>query len=53
MTLLEGQRNDSSCGVSETQTALFDVSIPPLVKRQDLCKICLNVILDNERKKKS
>jgi hypothetical protein len=53
MTLLEGERNCYNCGISETQTELSDVSLPPLIKRQDLCKKCLNIILDNERKRKS
>ena len=53
MTLLEGERNCYNCGISETQTTLFDISLPPLIKRQDLCSKCLNIILDNEWKKKS
>jgi hypothetical protein len=52
MTIAEGERECAGSGLSEIQISLFDISMPPLIPRQLLCKKCLNILLDNERKKK-
>ena len=46
------RRKCSSC--DKSNTALFTLIIPPIItEKTELCRECLNVVLDNERKKKS
>jgi hypothetical protein len=53
MTLVEGERECAGCGLGEVNvTMLYDIYLPPTVPRQLLCKPCLNILLDNEKKKK-
>ena len=52
MKRVEGERECTGCGLGEIEVTLFDISMPPLIPRQLLCKKCLNILLDNERKKK-
>jgi hypothetical protein len=48
----EEQRRCSSCDRSDT--ALFTLIIPPIItKKTELCRECLNTVLDNKRRKKS
>jgi hypothetical protein len=48
----EEQRRCSSCDRSDT--ALFTLIIPPIItEKTELCRECLNTVLDNERRKKS
>jgi hypothetical protein len=51
MTLVEGERNCSSCGRSETDVTLFNILLPPLIKeRTDLCSPCLKTAIDDSKK---
>ena len=56
MTLIEGEgekeRECAGCGLGESNVILYDIYLPPTVPRQLLCKPCLNILLDNEKKKK-
>lgn len=52
MTLVEDERECSGCGLSEIEVTLYDIFLLPLIPRQLLCKKCLNILLDTERKKK-
>jgi hypothetical protein len=52
MTLVEGERNCSSCGISETRAALFNILLPPTIReRVDLCGPCLKIAIDDSKKK--
>jgi hypothetical protein len=52
MTLVEGERNCSSCGVSETQSTMFRIILPPVIRTPtDLCAPCLKVAIDDSKKK--
>jgi hypothetical protein len=45
------QQKCSSC---DSSTALFTLIIPPIItEKTELCRECLNIVLDNERKKKN
>jgi hypothetical protein len=46
-------RKCSACDIAETNTVLFDIIIPPLIKeRTFLCEPCLSIAKDNSKKKK-
>jgi hypothetical protein len=46
------QRKCSSC--DKSNTALFTLIIPPIItEKTELCRECLNRVLDNEKRKKS
>lgn len=45
-------RECNGCGLSEVNVTLYDISLPPTIPRQFLCKKCLNIMLDSERKKR-
>jgi hypothetical protein len=52
MTLVEGEKECSSCDKSETQATLFNILLPPLInKRTNLCSPCLKVAIDDSKKK--
>jgi hypothetical protein len=52
MTLVVGERNCSSCGISETQTALFRILLPPTIRSPtELCEPCLKIAIDDSKKK--
>jgi hypothetical protein len=52
MTLVEGERNCSSCGKSETQAILFRIVLPPTIRTPtELCEPCLKTAIDDSKKK--
>jgi hypothetical protein len=52
MTLVEGRSNCSSCGISETERALFRILLPPMIIiPTELCEPCLKVAIDDSKKK--
>jgi hypothetical protein len=51
MTLEEGERNCSSCGISESQTILFRILLPPMITiPTELCQSCLKTAMDDSKK---
>jgi hypothetical protein len=51
MTLLDGERNCSNCGRSETETLLLTIILPPVInERQELCPPCLKQAIDDSKK---
>ena len=51
MTLVEGERSCNSCGISETQTTLFRILLPPTITNPtELCSVCLKVAIDDSKK---
>jgi hypothetical protein len=52
MTLVEGDRGCSSCGINETQAILFRIILPPTIRTPtELCEPCLKVAIDDSKKK--
>jgi hypothetical protein len=51
MTLLEGEKECSSCGISETQAILFRIILPPTIRDPtELCEPCLKIAIDDSKK---
>lgn len=52
MTLVEGDRSCSSCGINEIQATLFRIILPPTIRTPtELCAPCLKVAIDDSKKK--
>jgi hypothetical protein len=52
MTLVEREKECSSCGKSETQAILFKIILPPTIRTPtELCEPCLKVAIDDSMKK--
>jgi hypothetical protein len=52
MTLVEGEKECSACGKSETQTILFRIVLPPTIRTPtELCEPCLKIAIDDSKKK--
>jgi hypothetical protein len=51
MTLVEGEKECSSCGKSETQAILFRIVLPPTIRTPtELCDKCLKIAIDDSKK---
>jgi hypothetical protein len=46
------ERQCSACGKPDSETLLLEIILPPtIMERQELCPPCLNVAIDDSKKK--